>query len=79
MQVGSLVANDGSIGYGISVGGVPIGDDQFVDSFMDGKTMEMLSKITNVSEKLRSMHLQSLHVVTYYCLSPLFQYWLRHF
>ena len=37
-----------------------------------------MSKINNISSKLRSRHLQSLYSVTYYCLAPLFQYWLQH-
>jgi len=78
MQVGHMLDAAGVFCYGIDVGGIPMGDDGYVAAFLDCKAGEAMSKITNINLKLRSRHLQSLFAVTYYCLSPLFQYWLQH-
>ena len=53
--------DDGPVlGYGISVGGVPIGDRGYVAAFMASKADELMSKIDNVKEKIRSRHFSIL-------------------
>eukprot|EP00973_Karenia_brevis_P060378 8401393-Karenia_brevis.AAC.1 len=60
MPVGSLAAPDGRVGYGVLVGGVPVGDEVFVRTFLDGRVQKTTSKINHVVSQLRDLHLPSV-------------------
>ena len=47
-----------------------------IRQYLETKTVDVLSKYTLVSDKLRNRHLQSLYTVLYYSFSSVFQYWL---
>ena len=78
MPLGMASATDGSVGYGIPVGGVPVGDATFVAARMDDEAQGVVSKINTVSRKLRDLHLHSLYAVTLHALAPSFIYWTQH-
>ena len=70
---------DGSIvGYGIRIGGVPVGDPAYVEHELDVKAGKVVSKINTVSQALRPLHLQALQACTYYGLNALFHHWTQH-
>jgi hypothetical protein len=57
---------DGSVlGYGIKVGGVPVGDPVYVQHTLERKAEKAVSKIIKISDVLRPLHLQSLYCATY--------------
>jgi len=63
--LGQLVS-DTVVGFGIPVGGVPVGDDVFVRQFLCRKARKAMSKIEVVTEKLRPLHLQALHCAKFF-------------
>ena len=65
-------------GFGIRIGGVPVGDDQFVQQALALKVDKVVSKINTTSNVLRPLHLQPLHCSTYYGLTSLFHHRVRH-
>ena len=78
MQLGSIVLENGTLGYGLEVGGVPIGDANYVAAYLGRKAVETMSTITTIKSKLRDRHLQSLYAVAYHCMVPMFQHWVQH-
>eukprot|EP00973_Karenia_brevis_P028887 3983272-Karenia_brevis.AAC.1 len=71
--------DDGSVvGYGIPVGGIPIGDCAYVRHHLGLKAAKAVSKIERVTDMLRPLHLQSLHCAVYYGLNHLFDHWVQH-
>ena len=65
-------------GYGIRVGGVPVGDPEYVQHSLACKVEKVVSKVNTVKDVLQPLHLQALHCSTYYGLNSLFQHWVRH-
>eukprot|EP00973_Karenia_brevis_P033334 4598129-Karenia_brevis.AAC.1 len=63
MPIGSLATSSGRMGYGLAVGGVPIGDDVFVEAFLESKVARAMSKTDQVVSQLRDM---------------LLHYWVQH-
>ena len=57
-------------GFGIAVGGVPVGDETFVRGFVDGKVDEASEHIQKTTDKLRGIHCQSLWAQVSFCLRP---------
>eukprot|EP00973_Karenia_brevis_P005671 774339-Karenia_brevis.AAC.1 len=74
----ALDANGGVCGYGVRVGGIPVGDDGYVQQCLAQKSAKVVSKIQHVSDMLRPLHLQSLHCATYYGLTSLFDHVIQH-
>ena len=65
-------------GFGILVGGVPVGDTAYVRQCLSQKAATVVSKVNTVSDVLRPLHLQALQCCTYYGLNSLFHHWVRH-
>ena len=78
VPAGFATAADGQHGFGVDVGGVPVGDATFVAAFMEAEVQKVVSKITTVTDKLRDLHLQSLYAAIVYSLTPMFTYWTQH-
>jgi len=78
MPLGTAITTDGRVGYGIMIGGVPVGDNTFVHTVLDGKVHNAMSKANKLVNKLRDVHLPSLWTTLYYAIQPLFHYWLQH-
>ena len=66
------------IGYGITVGGIPVGDAAFVEHGLATKAAKVVSKIERISELLRPRHLQALYGSAYYGLNSMFDHWACH-
>ena len=80
-KIGCLKASDGSplvnpsadaygSGFGIVACGIPIGDDTFVNSFVDSKVDAALEQIRTTNSMLRGFHNQSAWLQTVVCLRP---------
>ena len=78
MPLGSAITEDGRMGYGIVVGGIPIGDSTNVEAVLHGKMHSAMSKANNIVTKLRDVHVLSLWTALQYAVQPLFHYWLQH-
>ena len=78
LPVGSITLANGTHACGIEIGGTPLGDEHYVQAYLDGKAADLLSKFNTVSNKLRDRHSQSLYTITYYSFTSVFQYWLQH-
>ena len=77
--LGTCRAADGTVtGFGILVGGVPVGDTAYVRQCLSQKAATVVSKVNTVSDVLRPLHLQALQCCTYYGLNSLFHHWVRH-
>jgi hypothetical protein len=48
MPLGSAITEDGRFGYGIVVGGVPVGDSTYVEAVLHGKMCSAMSKANNI-------------------------------
>ena len=48
MPLGSAITEDERIGYGIVVGGVPVGDSTYVEAVLHGKMRSAMSKVNNI-------------------------------
>ena len=80
VPVGTFSARGASIGCGIMVVGVPIGDYPFVNAFLSTKVDEVVSYIDTTVDRFHSQ-LRSRHALwsaVYYCCKSRFDYWLRH-
>ena len=78
MLLGGMEASDGTFGFGVPVGGVPVGDSVYITAYMDKQAQATMSTINKVSDKLRDLHLQSLYSVTLHSLAPKFLYHVQH-
>ena len=78
MPLGRAATADGRVGYGVLVGGVPVGDALFVQAVLDDKTLKAMSKSNSIVTKLRDAHLPSVWTMLQYAIQPLFHYWLQH-
>ena len=78
VQVGRVTLADGHEARGITVGGVPLGEERFVSHHLSCKVDVMLSNMSIITSKLRDRHLQALWSVTYHCIQHQFQYWVQH-
>ena len=59
MPLGEIQLSDGSSAAGIKVGGVPIGEAVYIQTYLDNKATDMLSTVTTITNKLRDRLLQS--------------------
>eukprot|EP00973_Karenia_brevis_P049528 6871684-Karenia_brevis.AAC.1 len=64
--------------YGIPVGGIPVGDNLYVQRYLATKAAKAVSKIDQITDVLRPLHLQSLHCAAYYGLNSLFEHRIQH-
>ena len=78
MPLGSVRAVDGQIGYGIAVGGVPVGDTVYVRAFQEEKVGSATSKMNSTLMQLRDVHTPSLWTCLYYAMQPLYHHWIQH-
>ena len=78
LPLGCMRSSDGRLGYGMAVGGIPVGDSTFVRAFLETKVNSATSKATQVTDQLCDVHRQSLWTALYYALQPSFHYWLQH-
>ena len=62
----------GFAGFGIRIGGVPVGDDQFAQHSLALKMDKLVSKINTISNVLRPHTLASAPLFTHYGLAPFF-------
>jgi len=74
-KIGCLDGVDPSLdaygrGFGIIACGVPIGDEPFLQHFVDSKVDAALEQIQTTSQLLRGVHHQSAWVQTLACLRP---------
>ena len=74
--VDPLTAEDGE-GFGLVVGGVPIGDDAFVRAHIEDKVNAALEQLQKTVLQLRCVHQQSLWVRLQFCLRPKLDYWAQ--
>eukprot|EP00973_Karenia_brevis_P030582 4217847-Karenia_brevis.AAC.1 len=70
--------NGSIVGYGIPVGGIPVGDGEYVKQYLAKKAAKAVSKINKVTDMLRPLHLQCLHSAVYYGLNSLFEHVVQH-
>ena len=73
-----VIACGEDVGYGLKIGGVPVGGDTFVRVVLGAKVQAAMSKVEKIANMLRSQHLQSLHSALLYALSPTLDYWFQH-
>ena len=74
LPIGMLAAGSGAIGFGIPVGGVPVGDKVFVEAYLFERANKAVSKIQAVSTQPRDVHLPGLWTCFHYSLQSLFGY-----
>ena len=67
-----------SKGYGLSVLGIPVGDEVYVRGHLGDKGDRIVSKFRKISSVLRDGHLQSLWTILYYSFSAQFLFWVQH-
>ena len=61
----------------IIMGGVPVGDDDYVHAVLEDKADEIVQYIDKTAAELRN-HPHALWASLYYCCQSRFDYWLRH-
>ncbi|MEC7001645.1 MAG: hypothetical protein VXX04_07390, partial [Actinomycetota bacterium] len=66
------------LGKGCIVGGVPIGDSEFVRVHLAETVSDAVSKSRNISLMLQSDCLHTLHTLNIRCLQPILSYWTQH-
>ena len=66
------------LGKGCIVGGVPIGDAEFVRVHLAETVSDAVSKSRNISLMLQSDCLHTLHTLNIRCLQPILSYWTQH-
>ena len=78
LLLGDVLLENGDRAAGIKVGGIPIGDPQYINVFLNKKAADVLSTVNKIHTKLRDRLLQSLHTLTYYSFNSMFHHWLQH-
>ena len=78
IPLGGMEASDGIFGFGVPVGGVPVGDSVYIIAYMDKEAQATMSTINNVNDKPCDLHLQSLYSVTLHSLAPKILYHVQH-
>ena len=68
---------DAGTGRGIMVGGVPVGDDQYIRLALWEQTSRSVSSLKLLTSQLRPAHYHAWSLL-HYCISPELDYWLRH-
>ena len=80
VPLGSVIDEQGNNCFGIDVLGIPIGDDDYIDTFVKRKAREVVSYIEKTVDtfhtELLSRH--ALWATLYYCCQTRFDYFLRH-
>ena len=61
-------------GYGIMVGGLPVGDTTFIDDKLSAKVVRILEDNKKISDYLRSYSSAGLFAVLWHCCQPLLQH-----
>eukprot|EP00973_Karenia_brevis_P042117 5830296-Karenia_brevis.AAC.1 len=73
--IGQFIDSDGSShGFGVPVGGIPVGDNTYVQCYLTMKAAKAVSKIDSVTDALQPLHIQSLHSAAYFGLNSLFDH-----
>jgi len=75
--VGTVTTADGHTAFGLTVGGVPMGDDEFICETLRDKVGEIVKLIETTSIKLHD-HLHESWSSLFYSHASRFDYWLRH-
>ena len=74
VPISTLTDEEGRTGFGIRVGGVPVGDDTYNRAFLQRKAADAMSKIDKITTVLRDDCLPSLWAALKYALQPLFHH-----
>jgi hypothetical protein len=69
--------NHDNEGFGFVVGGVPVGDEEFVSGSLNSKTVEIEEGIKKITKTLQTISPQGLMAMCTYCIQPLLQYWMQ--
>ena len=65
-------------GYGIMVGGLPVGDTTFIDNKLSAKVERILEDNKKISDYLRSYSSSGLFAVLWHCCQPLMQHEMQN-
>lgn len=57
-------SNGETVGYGVRIGGIPMGDAVFVEDCLACKAAKVVSKVNKVNDALQPLHLQTLFCST---------------
>ena len=69
---------DGTVGWGVMIGGVPVGDDAYVRGILGKKAQVTVSKTDKTCDMRRDAHLPALWTSLQYALQPRFHHWVQH-
>ena len=77
LDAGVPLGTGPTIGHGLMVGGVPIGDNAFVYDALLTKAYDVVNYVDTTAARLRD-HPHALWASLYYCCQSRFDHWLRH-